>query len=168
MSVKAVICGLLLETDEHRQQILDAFRKEFGEDIKILGRYHTLPGHGGEGGRSDVVIELPDGIIPKASIHPWHLEGRYRWADDFLDGSRDIVPQEALKQLFGDGNVPACGVTREEFQAYEKVREGGETNMYDLTMVEHLSGYVLDREKIKAIMKNYGELMTFYPGVRKE
>lgn len=60
------------------------------------------------------------------------------------------------------------GITREEFKAYERVRESGETNMFDARMVELLSDGVITREKLAAIMQNYGELCKFYPGVRKE
>ncbi len=59
----------------------------------------------------------------------------------------------------------AAEITREEFQDYEDVRESGVTNMFDVGMVEDLSG--LDRETIFAIMKQYSELNKKYPGVRK-
>jgi len=58
------------------------------------------------------------------------------------------------------------GVTREEFEAYERVRESGETNMFDARAVEVLSNGVVTRKKLVAIMQNYGELCKFYPGVR--
>lgn len=44
-------------------------------------------------------------------------------------------------------------VTREEFEAYEEVRQSGITNMFDVKTVEAHSG--LDRETILAIMKCY-------------
>jgi len=56
-------------------------------------------------------------------------------------------------------------ITREEFEAYEKVRVSGVTNMFDVPVVESLSG--LSREKILSIMKDYHNLMKKYPGVRK-
>jgi len=59
------------------------------------------------------------------------------------------------------------GVTREEFETYERIRESGLTNMFDATMVEELSDEVLNRGKILAIMKNYRELCESYPGVRE-
>ena len=55
-------------------------------------------------------------------------------------------------------------ITEEQFQAYEYVRESGVTNMFDVRNVMTLSG--LDRETIIAVMKQYGELMKKYPGVR--
>lgn len=64
--------------------------------------------------------------------------------------------------------VHHSGVTREEFQAYEDVRESGVTNMFDGPAVEMLSGGIINREKLAAIMKNYSELCKFYPGVREE
>jgi len=56
-------------------------------------------------------------------------------------------------------------ITKEEFGAYEGVRESGVTNMFMISTVSEISG--LGREKIKFIMTNYGELMKKYPGVRK-
>jgi len=47
-------------------------------------------------------------------------------------------------------------ITRDDFEAYEQVRESGETNMMDTTMVSELSG--LDRDVIVSIMRNYDEL----------
>jgi hypothetical protein len=56
-------------------------------------------------------------------------------------------------------------ITEKEFRAYERVRVSGKTNMLDVSYVSVLSG--LDRDKIKEIMKTYGELMKKYPKVRK-
>ena len=56
-------------------------------------------------------------------------------------------------------------ITKANFQAYEKVRASGATNMWDTQTVEKLSR--LDRETIFEIMKRYTELTKIYPGVRK-
>ena len=56
-------------------------------------------------------------------------------------------------------------ITKEEFEAYEAVRESGVTNMFAVTTVEQLSG--LPRDKIMEIMKTYEYLMKQYPDVRK-
>lgn len=56
-------------------------------------------------------------------------------------------------------------ITHEEFEAYERVRASGVTNMFDVRVVQALSG--LSREKILAIIQNYEELMGKYPDVRK-
>ena len=98
--MKIVLCGVLCENGEHKQQLLDGFKDEFGVDFEILGSYLTLPGHGGEGGRNDVVMEMPDEVVLRAAIHRWHLSGLFRWYDDFLNGSRDIVPEEAYEKFF--------------------------------------------------------------------
>ena len=55
-------------------------------------------------------------------------------------------------------------ITKEEFQAYERVRVSGMTNMYDVRTVMDLSD--LTREKCLAIMEQYWTLMEKYPGVR--
>ena len=57
-------------------------------------------------------------------------------------------------------------ITKEQFQAYEEVRQSGVTNMFDVITVENLSG--LDRKTIMRIMKEYGKLNEKYPDVRGE
>ncbi len=56
-------------------------------------------------------------------------------------------------------------ITREEFQAYEKVRARGVTNMFMVEVVEDLSG--LEKDTIFEIMRHYSDLNAKYPGVRK-
>ena len=51
-------------------------------------------------------------------------------------------------------------VTKEQFEAYEDVRESGVTNMLNVTYVEQLSG--LERPVIMVIMKQYTELVEKY------
>lgn len=56
-------------------------------------------------------------------------------------------------------------ISKEDFEAYEVVRESGVTNMFDMRTVGMLSG--LNRSIITAIMKSYDQLCEKYPGVRK-
>ena len=51
-------------------------------------------------------------------------------------------------------------VTKQHFLAFEKVRESGATNMFDIGFVEHASG--LDRETVLEIMRTYDELSKMY------
>ena len=51
-------------------------------------------------------------------------------------------------------------ITKENFEAYVNVQESGITNMFDVKMVESLSG--LSKGTIMSIMKNYGELKDKY------
>ena len=53
-----------------------------------------------------------------------------------------------------------------KFEAYEEVRISGRTNMFDLKMVEQLSG--LNKDEILFIMKNYDDLIEKYPDVRSK
>jgi hypothetical protein len=55
--------------------------------------------------------------------------------------------------------------TKEQFEAYERVRQSGVTNMFAVNVVAQLSG--LTREQITGIMENYSQLCEQYPGVRK-
>lgn len=51
-------------------------------------------------------------------------------------------------------------ITKDDFMAYEEVRQSGVTNMFMVSTVSDLSG--LDRETILAIMDNYSELAEKY------
>jgi len=55
-------------------------------------------------------------------------------------------------------------ITKKDFEDYERVRESGKTNMFDITTVAILSDG-LTREKVKAIILNYEKLMKEYPDV---
>jgi len=56
-------------------------------------------------------------------------------------------------------------ISKEKFEAYEKVRVSRKTNMFDMRRVEQLSG--LFRDEITEIMENYEALSQKFPGVRK-
>ena len=45
-------------------------------------------------------------------------------------------------------------ITKEDFADYERVRQSGKTNMFDIRMVENLSDS-LSEEKIRAIISNF-------------
>ncbi len=51
-------------------------------------------------------------------------------------------------------------IKKEDFMAYEGVRQSGVTNMFMVSTVCDLSG--LDREIVLAIMKSYSELAKKY------
>ena len=53
-------------------------------------------------------------------------------------------------------------ITKSEFDAYEKVRQSGVTNMFDTTTVSALSG--LTREEIMEIMSKYTEYKEAFYG----
>jgi hypothetical protein len=57
-------------------------------------------------------------------------------------------------------------ITKEKFQAYEDVRNGGRTNMFDVKKVIVLSGGELTREDCLDIMKSYDGYCKKYPDVR--
>lgn len=57
-------------------------------------------------------------------------------------------------------------ISKEDFEAYEGVRQSGVTNMFMVNVVCDLSG--LSRAMVLLIMKNYGELCQKYPGVRED
>ena len=51
-------------------------------------------------------------------------------------------------------------ITKENFEAYGDVQESGVTNMFDVKMVQSLSG--LEKEQLMTIMQHYGELKDKY------
>ncbi len=55
-------------------------------------------------------------------------------------------------------------ITKEQFQAYEDVRQSGVTNMFDVRAVQALSG--LTKPEILEIMHKYSELCKQYPDAR--
>lgn len=55
-------------------------------------------------------------------------------------------------------------ITKEDFEAYERVRKSGVTNMFMVNVVCDLSA--LSREKVMEIIKTYTKLMERFPGVR--
>ena len=59
-------------------------------------------------------------------------------------------------------------ITKEQFQAYEDVRVGGLTNMWDTRRVSQLSGGILTMDTALEILKHYRDLNLTYPNVRKE
>jgi len=56
-------------------------------------------------------------------------------------------------------------ISKEDFEAYEKVRSSGVTNMFMVKNVCDLSG--LDKEQVLEIIKQYDSLLEKYPDVRK-
>jgi len=49
-------------------------------------------------------------------------------------------------------------INKEQFDAFESVRESGMTNMFDRTKTIELSGGVLDKDSYTAIVKHYDKL----------
>ena len=61
--------------------------------------------------------------------------------------------------------MEVVNIGKKEFEKYEKVRESGVTNMWDVVMVKSLSG--LSKEQIMSIIGHYEEYTKMFPGVRK-
>jgi len=57
-------------------------------------------------------------------------------------------------------------ITKEQFQAYEEVRETGLTNMWDTSYVSQLSDGVLSKKDALEVIRQYGSLCEVYPDVR--
>ena len=73
------------------------------------------------------------------------------------------------KKVMNDEQI---NITREQFMAYEEIRQSGITNMWDSkTVIEESDGY-LDKEAIRTIMQgfgvNYEKLVKMYPDVKDD
>lgn len=60
----------------------------------------------------------------------------------------------------------ATQITKQDFLKYVSVQQSGKTNMFDVRMVEDLSG--LSRNKIIDIMKNYPKYKKLRGGANHE
>ena len=57
-------------------------------------------------------------------------------------------------------------IKENEFQAFEDVRLGGLTNMWDTQYVAELSDYIINENQALTILSNYDKLNAKYPYVR--
>jgi hypothetical protein len=94
---KIVMTGLLVETKEHSRQLEDGFKKMGFHKPNFIGKFKTLAGEGGEGGRSDVVLAVHDKDITRLAVSPFHLSGGFSWAEDYLTNHKSIIPKNAYK-----------------------------------------------------------------------
>lgn len=96
--MKIVMRGLLIETDEHWEQVEEGFQKLGFGIPKLVGKFKTLAGEDGEGRRNDVVLEVEDKYTSKIAIHPMHLSGNISWCDDYWNNRhRGTIPDKARK-----------------------------------------------------------------------
>lgn len=92
---RIVMTGLLIDTAKYLKQLKDGFKELGFGKIKVIGKFKTLPGEGGKGGRSDVVIEVEDKYIGKLAVSPMHLSGGFSWAEDYYANHHRIIPNNA-------------------------------------------------------------------------
>jgi hypothetical protein len=95
--IKIVMTGLLVETKEHLKQIEDGFKEIGFRKPKLIGKFKTLPGENGAGGRSDVVLAVSDKDVSKLAVHPMHLNGGFSWSEDYVANHRNLIPKTAYK-----------------------------------------------------------------------
>ena len=95
--IKIIMTGLLVETKEHLKQLENGFKEMGFHKPKLIGKFKTLPGEGGKGGRSDVVLAVNDKDVGKLAVHPMHLSGDFSWSDDYVVNHRSLIPHKAYK-----------------------------------------------------------------------
>lgn len=72
-----------------------------------------------------------------------------------------IIIEDAASRVKAAQEFEAkTGISPEDFEAYEDVRQSGVTNMFDVRTVMELSG--LSRDMVMKIMKNYSEAKKVY------
>lgn len=59
-------------------------------------------------------------------------------------------------------NMTTITITKDQFDAYERVRQSGVTNMWDITTVCRYSGGELEEYDVMEIIKNYDEYAKAY------
>jgi len=94
----AVWEGTILK-DEEVSDFEKFFLEELKTRIKFLESVQTLPGQGGEGGRSDVFFKVHDEDLSAFALHRFGIQDPPRWWEDVLNnGGAVIYPQEILKK----------------------------------------------------------------------
>ena len=74
---------------------------------------------------------------------------------------RQYLKEDAASRVKAAQEFEAkTGISPEDFEAYEDVRESGVTNMFDIRTVMELSG--LSKDMVMKIMKNYSEAKKVY------
>lgn len=97
MKQKIVFTGLLLETKEHIKELEAGFKEMGFHKPKLIGKFKTLAGEGGAGGRSDVVLAVNDKDITKLAVSPMHLQGGFSWEEDYISNHKNLIPYSAYK-----------------------------------------------------------------------
>lgn len=100
--VRIVMTGLLVRNKKEWKQVEDGFKENGFKAPKLVKQFKTLSGHGGEGGRNDVIADVVNKDVSKLAIHPFHLNGLFSWADDYVANNREIIPKEVLSFLITD------------------------------------------------------------------
>lgn len=86
-------------TDEDLAEFHNWLDQEFNVTGQYEGEFMTLPGQGGEGGRSDLLFWVSEDDVPRFALP--RLYYGIRWWDDYVNGSRDIIPADILKRYAG-------------------------------------------------------------------
>ena len=130
------IYGKLQENPGKEQELLDHYANAYQKHIASLGPWVDTP--------TLVKKAFIDKMIEK------NLSERRESSDDTAKGHVEKAQKFESE----------TGITPEDYEAYEDVRQSGVTNMFDIGRVSHESG--LPADVIKNIMKHYSEARAVY------
>jgi hypothetical protein len=152
-SQHAVFKGLLCDTEEHKQSLYDGLKEMGFHAPKIIATFRTLPGQGGEGGRSEVLVAFHTDDLGKLAVSPMHLSGGFSWDDDYYANNKEIIPEDIKKKYFS--NMPGWAKKNEEEQEDEEEYESEKGEYHDRE--KKMSEKSTESEKSKPHLKLVGE-----------
>jgi hypothetical protein len=95
-----VLAGLKYSGKQSEDEINKYFKERGWGKVKFKLKFNTLPGFGGEGGRSDVVFHwtAKGSEVGKFSIQRFQIGG-ISWLGDYVNNNRGIIPLNVLERL---------------------------------------------------------------------
>jgi len=104
--IQYVVMMALAFSDENPSRdmipIDDFFNERDWGTLHYVMQWKTLPGHGGEGGRSDVLFKWKGTPqqLQKLAVQRFRMgPDAPRWLEDYVDNNKDIIPPDVLPKL---------------------------------------------------------------------
>ena len=105
MGQHVVLMGLTFDPNntEHVGDIDKFFKDKGWGKLTYVMQFKTLPGHGGPGGRTDVVFEWSgtSDELGRFSVQRFGFASGDvpRWLEDYITNNEDIIPPSILNKL---------------------------------------------------------------------
>ena len=88
---------LVKDSDDGIDGFVAFMKKELKARVTHVTEFKTKRGHGGPGGRNDVLFSIHGADISKFATRRFNYQG-IRWWSDYLVDSREIVPKKILNE----------------------------------------------------------------------